>query len=395
MIYVHDYGAISALGGDLDSHAKNLSAGFAPGFLLSPDYLVGGEMAPIGRVMDALPTFIGNPYYRSRNNQLLLAVLSQIRHTLDEVLLRYTSDRIAIVLGTSTAGIAEGERALQVFQHSESWPDDYHYAQQELASPSQWLGELLSVTGPCYTISTACSSSARALISAQRLLLTNTVDTVIVGGADSLCRLTLNGFKSLESLARDRCNPFSRNRQGIHIGEAAALFVLSREPNFCGKKSTIALHGVGESSDAHHISAPHPEGVGAERAMRMALDNAGLTPSDIGYINLHGTATPLNDAMESKAVARLFGDKIPCSSTKALTGHTLGAAGALEAVLSCLLLSGDGSLPAQVWDGEYDGDLPAIGLLQNAGRLQNPFVLSSSFAFGGNNAAVIFGRVDE
>ncbi len=210
---------------------------------------------------------------------------------------------------------------------------------------------------------------------------------VLVGGADTLCGLTLNGFYSLESLATAVCSPFARERDGINIGEAAALCLLTREVG------PVALLGAGESSDAYHVSAPHPEGIGAEAAMRMALEQGGLQPEQVGYINLHGTGTRLNDEMEAKAVHRLFGDKVPCSSTKALTGHTLGAAGATEAALAWLLLTEDLPLPHQAYPAsERDESLAPVDLLLAPQPLTRPVVLSNSFAFGGNNVSLLLAR---
>jgi 3-oxoacyl-[acyl-carrier-protein] synthase-1 len=202
---------------------------------------------------------------------------------------------------------------------------------------------------------------------------------------DSLCRLTVNGFDALDSVSGTTCNPMSRNRNGINIGEAASLFVMSREAG------PVCLSGVGESSDAHHISAPHPEGVGARSAIESALSDAALSPEQIGYINLHGTATPQNDSMESRAVTQVFTKAPPCSSTKPLTGHTLGAAGALEAAFSWFTVTGDGRLPVHWWDGEADEQLPELMLVQPGQTLaQAPkHVLSNSFAFGGNNITLI------
>ena len=202
----------------------------------------------------------------------------------------------------------------------------------------------------------------------------------------------MNGFQSLESIAADRCNPFSRNRDGINIGEGAAVFLMSREP------SAVALLGVGESSDAHHMSAPDPAGAGALRAMRLALDAAGLPPSAIDYVNLHGTATPLNDLMEGRAVAALFGGETPCSSTKALTGHMLAAAGAGEAAFLWLALQpglSDGAVPPHVWDGVADPEIPSLRLATRGTRLamrERSAMISNSFAFGGSNVAVVLGR---
>ncbi|MZT09646.1 beta-ketoacyl-ACP synthase, partial [Citrobacter amalonaticus] len=214
------------------------------------------------------------------------------------------------------------------------------------------------------------------------------VDVAIVGGADTLSRMPINGFHSLESLSPTRCLPFARDRSGITIGEGAALMLLTREPQ------PIALLGVGESSDAHHISAPHPEGVGAIRAIQQALDNAGLIPEQVGYINLHGTATPLNDQIESRVVNALFGERVPCSSTKHLTGHTLGAAGITEAALSMLILQHDLPLPVQDFSlSPRDPALPPCGIIEQPQPLERPFILSNSFAFGGNNTSILLGRM--
>jgi 3-oxoacyl-[acyl-carrier-protein] synthase-1 len=212
------------------------------------------------------------------------------------------------------------------------------------------------------------------------------VDAAIVGGADSLCQMPINGFNSLESLSAERCTPFAAGRSGINIGEAAALMLLTREP------AAVALLGVGESSDAWHMSAPHPEGAGAERAIDMALRQADLSAEQIGYINLHGTATRLNDRVEAQVVNRLFGAQTPCSSTKHLTGHTLGAAGAVEAALSWLLLTQPLPLPQQDFSvSPCDGELAPIGLVCRQQLLRQRAILSNSFAFGGNNACLLLG----
>ncbi len=226
-----------------------------------------------------------------------------------------------MIVGTTTSGISDGEQALTTRKETGSYPNGYHYHQQEPINSGQFIADYYQLTGPCYTLSTACSSSGRVFLSAKRMLKAGLVDAVIVGGADSLCRLTLNGFHGLDSLSSSLCNPFSDNRNGINIGEGAAFMLLARTPDESQSTPHIALLGIGDSSDAHHISAPHPEGTGAEVAMRKALADANLTPNDIGYINAHGTATPLNDAMEAKALARVFGNHVPVSSTKPLTGH--------------------------------------------------------------------------
>lgn len=392
--YIRDYGLICALGEGKAAVSAALSAWHRSGVTpLDSERaeLSDGRLTPVGWVRAELPAIpAALAPYDSRNNRLLLAAQAQIQPALDELKSRFGADRIAIVLGTSTSGIAEAEVAVAAVQAGQSLPAEFDYRQQELGSPSEFLARYLALTGPAYTLSTACSSSARAFISAQRLLMSSLADAVIVGGVDSLCGLTLNGFDSLESLSTDLCSPFGSDRRGINIGEGAALFLLTREP------ASLALLGTGESSDAWHISAPHPDGIGAEAAMRMALQQAGLEAVDIDYINLHGTATRLNDEMESKAVARLCGDEstAPCSSTKMLTGHTLGAAGAIEAALCCLLMEQRLAPPHQ--GGVQDPALAPIALVQSASAadISKPLarVLSNSFAFGGNNVSLLLGR---
>lgn len=387
--FITTYGLISALGEGVDASAEALLAWQAKGSTPLTRYnqaLLDGRLTPVGRVEGELPAIpAALAPYASRNNQLLLAALAQIRPALGEALATFGPARVGLVLGTSTAGIGEAELAVAAARRGEAVPPVFDYRQQELGSPSEFLARHLGLEGPAYTLSTACSSSARAFISGQRMLAAGLVDAVLVGGADSLCGLTLNGFDSLESLSGTLCQPFDNGRQGINIGEGAALFLLSRQP------APLALLGAGESSDAWHISAPHPDGVGAEAAMGMALAQAGLRPEQVGYINLHGTATRLNDAMESQAVYRLFGDRVPCSSTKPLTGHVLGAAGAIEAALACLLLERALPLPPQrVMTA--DPALAPIRLVSGTTPLATPRILSNSFAFGGNNVSLLFGR---
>jgi 3-oxoacyl-[acyl-carrier-protein] synthase-1 len=210
-------------------------------------------------------------------------------------------------------------------------------------------------------------------------------DAVICGGVDSLCKLTLNGFSALEAVSNKRCNPFSVNRDGINIGEAAVLFLMTKAP------AAVALLGSGASCDAHHISAPEPSGKGALQAMRKALASAKLAPEQIGYLNLHGTATQHNDAMESQAVASLFPGGVVCSSTKPMSGHTLGAAGALEAAFCWLSLT-HGRVPPHVWDGQADPALPALRWAHTGDTLEKRCLMSNSFAFGGNNVSLIIGE---
>lgn len=383
-LYIHAYSLINALGRGKDEVSAALEAwrtrGDSP---LDGEHwtLVDSRTSPVGRVRHPLPAVTITPY-DSRNNRLLLAALADIEDEVNAAIARVGSQRVALVLGTSTSGIGEAEAAVAASERGETLPPQFDYVQQELGSPSLFLAAHLGIEGPAMTISTACSSSARAFITARRLLASGQADVALVGGADSLCGLTLNGFDSLESLSEQRCQPFAAGRDGINIGEGAALFLVSLEP------APLALLGDGESSDAWHISAPHPQGEGAERAMRMALTRAGLEAERIGYVNAHGTATRLNDEMESRALARLFPNKVPVSSTKVLTGHTLGAAGATEAALCCLLIERGLPLPPQ---GETaDPALAPIALVQEQGPVD--IIMSNSFAFGGNNVSLIFGK---
>jgi 3-oxoacyl-[acyl-carrier-protein] synthase I len=331
----------------------------------------------------------------SRNNQLLLAAALQIEADIQQAIERYGHDRIGVILGTSTSGIDEASRGIATYLSEQTFPESYDYRQQELSAPANFLAQWLKLSGPSYVISTACTSSARALLSARRLLDMNLCDAVLCGGVDSLCKLTLNGFSSLEAVSDQRCNPFSANRNGINIGEAAVLFLMTRQAS---GEHKIALLGAGASSDAHHISAPEPSGLGAQNAMHKALNNAGLEAGDIGYLNLHGTATQHNDAMESLAVHAVFPAGLPCSSTKPMSGHTLGAAGALEAAFCWLALAPDNRdhlLPPHVWDAQADTDLPALALVKPGDVLPADAprrFMSNSFAFGGNNVSLIIGE---
>ena len=390
--FLNACGMVNALGGDKQTILTNLSSGSVAG-VMPWDIKIHDKTVYVGQVQTALPEVPDQfKQFDCRNNQLMLSALKQIQVEVDELKSTYPSDRIAVVLGTSTSGILEGENALQAKVKSGEFPASFDYRQQEIGTAAIFLREYLGLKGLAFTVSTACSSSAKVFASASRLINSNLCDAAIIGGVDSLCRLTVNGFSSLESVSAGRCNPVSVNRDGINIGEAAALFILTR------KQSNIELLGVGESSDAHHMSAPHPEGRGAKAAMRAALAKAGLEASDISYINMHGTATRLNDAMESLAIEAIFGSDTPVSSTKPMVGHTLGAAGATEVGFCWLILNQSESsigLPPHIWDGIRDETIPAINLVEQGAKLKissGTALLSNSFAFGGNNASVIIAR---
>jgi 3-oxoacyl-[acyl-carrier-protein] synthase-1 len=391
-LYLNECAVVCALGDNHLALKRQLFDEAASGLTLS-DACSPGRPLPLGRVTAALPDAGHLPLaQRSRNNQLALAALAQIRPAVDAAIARYGADRVGVVIGTSTSGVSATEEALRARRDSGKLPPAFHYGQQEMGSPAAMLSQLLGVSGPAYVHSSACSSSAKALASAARLINMGLCDAVLTGGVDTLCDFTVAGFSALESVSAARCNPLSANRNGINLGEAAALFLMSAEP------ATVALCGWGESSDGHHMSAPDPAGCGARLSMTAALARAGIEAADIDYINLHGTATLQNDAMESRAVADLFGPGVHVSSTKPFTGHTLGAAGALEAALCWLAMQDDnaeGKLPPHLWDGAQDPALPVLNVVAAGARLGRPlrWALSNSFAFGGSNATLVLGRM--
>ncbi len=387
--YLNALGLVSALGEGQELTRAALFGTQLQSVLVQPTR-ASGRTLHLGVVRSLLADLTClPPEQRSRNNALLLTALAQIRPQVDAALARFGAHRVASVLGTSTSGIGESEQAFDYFQTRGALPSGFDLAQQEMGSPSIALAGLLNLRGPVYTISTACSSSAKALASAARLLQADLCDAVLVGGVDSLCDFTVAGFSALESVSADRCNPMSAHRNGINIGEAAVLFLMTREPG------PVRLEGWGESSDAHHISAPDPSGKGALAAMQGALQRARLSVADVDYLNMHGTATVQNDAMESRAIFELFGNSVPVSSTKPLTGHTLGAAGALEAALCWLSLTNNpkGQLPPHWWDGAHDPTLPTLDLVAPGRRRGTALrhVMSNSFAFGGNNVSLVLG----
>lgn len=392
--YLNALGVICALGRGKREVTANLFAGDCSGLRTETGW-VPERALPVAAVSGELPQIpVELEKQNTRNNQLLLEAALQIRAEIDQAIQTYGRDRIGVILGTSTSGIDEASRGLAHYIREHEFPAEYDYQQQELGAPANFLADWLQLSGPAYVISTACTSSARALMSAQRLLNLGLCDAVLCGGVDSLCKLTLNGFSALEAVSGKRCNPFSVNRNGINIGEAAVLFLMTKN---AGAGQAIALLGSGASSDAHHISAPEPTGRGALQAMSKALNRANLQPQQIHYLNLHGTATQHNDAMESLAVTALFPQGVPCSSTKPMTGHTLGAAGALEAAFCWLSLSPDNrdhALPPHLWDAQPDPLLPALHWVTPADRLTSiapRYLMSNSFAFGGNNVSLIIG----
>ena len=380
-VYINNYSIISPLGCGVAETRTNLFAGISPGMVKTEKYSPGRSLY-LGLFNDALPDLTSSPLqYRSRNNQLLLAAFNELEDAFYLLSSGVDKNRIAIIIGSSTSGISDEEEAFPYLIANNKFPESFDLAQRLFSSPANFLADRLGVTGVVHGISTACTSSAKAIISGARLLKSGMADLVIAGGVDTLCKFTVAGFSAIESVSQDRCNPLSANRSGINIGEGSALFLMTRQPG------NIFLSGWGESSDGYHISSPDPSGFGASLAVNAALKMSAKAIDDVGYINLHGTATRHNDAMESQLINKL-GFECPVSSTKPLTGHTLGAAGAIEAAISCLTLTGDGRLPPHIWDEVPDPELPRLNI---ATRVNAPpkLVMTNNFAFGGNNTSLI------
>jgi 3-oxoacyl-[acyl-carrier-protein] synthase-1 len=356
--YLTGLSCACALGRTNDEVLRKARAHASDGLVPLADEIPGRTVL-FGRVPGELPD-ISEPVYNMRTNRLLLHAVNRFRSELDALRTRYAASRIAIVLGASNTGIDEAQRHVETWLKTGAKPAEMTFSQIELGTPSDYLRTLLKLDGPAYTVSTACSSSAKAFSAARRLLEAGVADAAIVGGVDGRCRFALNGFHALGALAQGLCRPLAPDRDGINLGEGVALFTLERTPPAAGVR--VRLAGVGETSDAYHATAPDPDGAGAEAAMRAAMAEGGLSPADIAYVNLHGTGTPANDEMELKAVRRVLGEAFTAyESTKNLTGHCLGAAGAVEAAIAWLYL--------------VSGDVTGA-------------VLSNSFAFGGSNACV-------
>ena len=335
---------------------------------------IPGRRIFFGKVTDELPV-VSAPEYDFRSCRLLAWAVRDLGGKLDASLGKYGKDRVAIVLGASNTGVDEAQSLveksfLRYENDPERFPPAFSLSMLELGSPSSFLASVTGVTGPAYTISTACSSSAKAFSAARRLIETGVCDAAIVGGVDGRCRFAMNGFHALGALSQGRCRPLAEDRDGICLGEGVALFLMEKAESGDAAKGAVYFAGAGESSDAYHPTAPEPEGRGAEAAMLAAIGDAGCEADGIDYVNLHGTGTQANDSMEMKAVRRVFGEDLRggnggnplvVESTKSKTGHCLGAAGAVEA--------------AVCWKRIREG--------------KSRRTISNSFAFGGSNASVI------
>ncbi len=387
---VDAYTLVSALGAGLDATHEALADNRSA--LAPNDFAPAPLECHVGRVrgLEELRLPAALSAYDCRNNALALLALEQdgFMRAVARAVQRYGAGRIGIFVGTSTSGILSTELAYRERDpHSGALPAGLRYAEvHNFGALGDFVAEVLGLRGPCIAISTACSSSAKVFASAQRAIAAGLCDAAVVGGVDSLCATTLYGFSSLQLVSRQPARPFGAARDGLSIGEAGGFALLMREPG------RIGLLGYGETSDAHHMSSPHPEGAGAQEAMRAALVRADIDPAAIDYIHAHGTATRSNDSTEDAAVSAVFGGETPISSTKGAMGHTLGAAGIAGAVVALLAIR-DGFVPGTANTEVVD---PACHAQIRLAPAPAPVrrVLINSFGFGGNNCSLVFGVGD-
>ncbi|HEY0666072.1 MAG TPA: beta-ketoacyl-[acyl-carrier-protein] synthase family protein [Gallionella sp.] len=387
------YTLVTPLGSGLDATLKTLRAGRS--CLTKCDFLDVDLDTYIGRIsgLEVKPVQTELASYDCRNNRLAQLGLEQdgFAGAVAAARERYGRERIGVFLGTSTSGILDTELAYrQRNPATGALPGSFNYAgSHSCYSVADYVQHALGLAGPSMVVSTACSSSAKVFGSAARMIQAGLCDAAVVGGVDSLCLTTLYGFNSLGLVSSRPCRPFDAERDGISIGEAAGFVLLERVQSPTAA-DTVLLLGVGESSDAYHMSSPHPEGAGARRAIEAALADAGLTAGDIDYVNLHGTGTRANDAAEDQAVFNTIGGATPCSSTKGATGHLLGAAGVSEAIISALCIR-HGFIPGGLNTEHVDPALRVRYELKNQEQTVNR-VLSNSLGFGGSNCSLIIGR---
>ena len=389
-IHIEHYSLVNALGRGVQCSLDALRSGRSG--LTECDFPGAALQTWIGRVagIEDEPVTGALSLHDCRNNRLAqLALMTDDFHTaVASVRDQYGPHRIGVFVGTSTSGIEATETAYrQRDPQTGCLPSEFDYmATQNIFSVADFTQRYLKLNGPALAISTACSSSAKVFASAARYIQIGLCDAAVVGGVDSLCLTTLLGFNSLELVSNQKCMPWDVDRSGINIGEAAGYALLTRESLGA---SRIHLAGYGESSDAYHMSTPHPEGLGARMAMEAALAMAGLQPDQIDYLNLHGTATRTNDSAEDAAVSSLFGSSVQCSSTKGWTGHTLGAAGITESIF-CFLAMQNHFLPQSLNTSNLDPQLSA-NIAMSCIEKDVRYSMSNSFGFGGSNCSLLFG----
>ncbi len=402
-LYLSKPGVMSCGGNNIDELWQAVTSGKQSG--IKKVTACNGEEYFAARIDEGVLKVSG-ARYEMKIMRIENAALEQISNDVNVAKERYGADRIAVCVGSCDNGTEFSLAGHRKYFAEEKFPADYNLEIQGADYVATFIAEKFGLAGPVNTFSTACSSSAGAIIKGAEMIMAGIVDAAVVGGIDIASDTTLIGFSALEAVSSEITNPFSKNRHGITLGDGAAFFVLTREPIevvSTGSTTSVRLLGWGESADAYHMTSPDPSGAGAEKAIRRALENAGLSVSEVGYINLHGTGTKFNDSMEGKAVNAVFGEagcKVPVSTTKPVTGHTLGAAAALEAAICWkAMVENKGKtenvkLPVQVWDGERDEEIPDLNIVdgKSGGKTAELKVcLSNSFAFGGANACLVLG----
>ncbi|MDR1759514.1 MAG: beta-ketoacyl-ACP synthase [Fibrobacter sp.] len=389
-LFIQDFNAVCALGSGKDAIWKKLLAGDRSAI----QERIFGKLSRYAALLTSEVTDVPveNPFFDNRVNRISLSVLQFMRPKIEAAIQNYGKDRIGVFLGSCDNGSEASLAALQTFSQTGSFPENYSMEMQQADFPARFIADYFELNNVIQTHSTACASSASAFASARNMIYAGVCDAAIVGGVDIVSLPVMLGFSSLEAVSPEPCNPFSANRSGITLGEAGAFFLVTKEAD----GASLKIIGIGESADADHMTAPRADGAGAILAMQGALSDAELSPSQIDYLNLHGTGTKLNDAMESLAVASVFSGTLPVSSTKAMTGHTLGAAGALELAICGMTLLQTGNekfLPPHLFDGVRDETLPSLNLVPAPHAVNRVSrCMSNSFAFGGCNVSLVMER---
>lgn len=402
-IYLSEPGFICAAGNsgspsEIEKFTQNIFSGNQDGIKKIHCGLKSDEQAEpksfyAGKILNSKLKPTGDKF-DSRFLQILDFALNGISDSVSLAVEKYGTQRVAVCVGQCDNGSFLSLNAYRKFHENGKYDSDYDIKAQGADYAATFSAKKFGLGGPALSFATACSSSASAIVKAAELIKAGLADAAIAGGADIASDTVLLGFDSLEAVSKNLTNPFSKNRSGITLGEGAAFFVLSKDYL---TEDKFILSGYGESSDANHMTAPLADGSGAESAMKKALKRAGLNPSEIGYVNLHGTGTRLNDSMEAKVMDKIFDDyKVPCSTIKPLTGHTLGAAGALELAV-CFYTIKRQKFPVQVWDRVQDDEMPVLNIISQKSEPEKELksCMSNSFAFGGCNASLIISKEEK
>lgn len=388
MIFLSLPGIVCAGANNRDEFCRNLlsSKSYLSPLFNKKDFLVGRV-----DVDECIYTKGLKQHFKTRTNAILFQAIMQIEHDIKSVVNKFGSHRVGVVLGCTTTGIEENFAAFNQYANSGFFDKNLFYKQRNsLCNPAEFVADMFHLKSVNFAISTACTSGLKAMIKGFELINANVCDAVICGGVDSLSSLTLHGFSSLDILSKKNANPFSKNRDGINIGEGAAVFVMSKE----ALSNTIIL-GFASNNDAFHITRPREDAKFQKNALNQAIHASRIKCDDVGYINLHGTGTIANDSMEANLFSNDFSNT-PCSSIKSIIGHTLGAAGAIESAVCVSVVNSElNYLPMHVFDGEFDNSLPKINLVDKLIKNNVKVAINASFAFGGDNVIMIFGNADE